>query len=248
VRRWAPLRRCSAEISRSCGTALHVNDIWPHWLGARALASARRPRAGALGRAAAPKQPECGRRWRRPSSCAAGVLPTARSHLAHSPVPSFAALRLHAGPNATVGARRYNNKMLSRFARRAGRRAVSTTPAAAAAASAGAPGPRSIELMGLEDKYGAHNYHPVPVVLSRAKGASAASPSRAARGRAAPLPGTPQETCLALQRADRRDPGQAYCPCCAGAARQERHVSPPPPPPSIHRALSAALLPPPCRH
>ncbi|HMV25061.1 MAG TPA: aminotransferase class III-fold pyridoxal phosphate-dependent enzyme, partial [Saprospiraceae bacterium] len=28
----------------------------------------------------------------------------------------------------------------------------------------------SSELIALEDKYGAHNYHPLPVVLSKAKG------------------------------------------------------------------------------
>ena len=28
----------------------------------------------------------------------------------------------------------------------------------------------STELMGLEDQYGAHNYHPLPVVLSRGEG------------------------------------------------------------------------------
>ena len=29
---------------------------------------------------------------------------------------------------------------------------------------------RSEELMSLEDKYGAHNYHPLPVVLERGEG------------------------------------------------------------------------------
>lgn len=44
-----------------------------------------------------------------------------------------------------------------------------TAPFSAAADEA--PGPRSAEYIALEDKYGAHNYHPIPVVLSRALGA-----------------------------------------------------------------------------
>jgi hypothetical protein len=48
-------------------------------------------------------------------------------------------------------------------------------PAASFGAAAGEdlPGPRSAEFVELEDKYGAHNYHPLPVVLSRGKGAFA---------------------------------------------------------------------------
>lgn len=29
---------------------------------------------------------------------------------------------------------------------------------------------KALELMGLEDKYGAHNYHPIPVVLAKGRG------------------------------------------------------------------------------
>ena len=42
---------------------------------------------------------------------------------------------------------------------------MQTTPATATAATT-----RSQELMELEDRYGAHNYHPLPVVLSRGEG------------------------------------------------------------------------------
>mmetsp|Transcript_15927 Transcript_15927/g.41184 ORF Transcript_15927/g.41184 Transcript_15927/m.41184 type:complete len:439 (+) Transcript_15927:47-1363(+) len=59
----------------------------------------------------------------------------------------------------------------ARMALRAGTRGLRTAAAArGGAAPAGSLTPAETELMDLEDKNGAHNYHPIPAVLSKGKG------------------------------------------------------------------------------